>query len=86
MTPTAMWLYTVTWCDTDEMSCGNNSTVPASCPTPSAKCGIALSWGTRSIDLKLLTVGDKYQFMVETSKAVPGAVPAISNRVTATIS
>ncbi|HYK33658.1 MAG TPA: DUF5005 domain-containing protein [Streptosporangiaceae bacterium] len=86
MTPTAMWLYTVTWCDTDEMSCGNNSTVPASCPTPSAKCGTALSWGTRSIDLKLLTVGDKYQFMVETSKAVPGAVPALSNRVTATIS
>ena len=82
MTPTAMWLYTFTWCDTNVMSCGDNSSIVSSCPTQSPACGNILIWGSRNITVQFLTSGDKYQFTVETAKAVANAVSASSNIVT----
>jgi hypothetical protein len=82
MKPTAMWLYTLTYCDTDEMSCGDNTGPFGVCTVQTVACGNILIWGTRSITMKYLTTGHKYQFTIATAKAVIDPLPAFSGIVT----
>jgi hypothetical protein len=84
MQPTGMWLYTVTYCDTNRMNCAGNSTIPElpQCATPNVECGNLLVWGSRALALEYLIAGDEYQITVETSKAVEFNVTEFSNAST----
>jgi hypothetical protein len=85
MAPTAMWLYSVTYCNITTLGkkCGtNNSSVVPKCPGQNlSNCQNILVWGSRTITLLYLTGGDEYQFTIETSKAVIDNRLAYSNAV-----
>ena len=84
MQPVAMWLYTVSYCDTDAMNCpADNSTIPSdpACATPNQNCGNLLVWGDTTLGLQYLAAGHRYQITVETAKAVQNAVTAFSNAI-----
>jgi Domain of unknown function (DUF5005) len=84
MDPTAMWLYTVSYCDTVTMKCpADNSTIPglSQCVTPNQNCGNLLVWGTTALGLQYLAPGHRYQVTVETSRAVENPVTVFSNAI-----
>jgi hypothetical protein len=84
MAPTAMWLYTITWCNITVMganNCADNSPVVETCSGQNVDCGNVLVWGSRAITLLYLIGGDQYQFTVETAKAVENGLTAYSNIV-----
>jgi hypothetical protein len=84
MAPTAMWLYTITWCNITVLganNCADNSPVVETCSGQNVDCGNVLVWGDRAITLLYLIGGDQYQFTVETAKAVENGLTAYSNIV-----
>lgn len=84
MNPTALWLYTVSYCDTAAMDCpADNSTIigDPDCATANQDCGNLLVWDSTDADLQFLVPGHRYQITVSTARAVPDPVTVTSNAI-----
>jgi hypothetical protein len=96
--PTAMWMYSVVYCDVSYYgtACpsnlagpqGNNLTnsIPACSnqAAPNTHCGFNLSFGNTTSTLTSLIPGDTYEIQIETTLAVEGGQYVGSNAVTQT--